>query len=457
MPTALAEAQIDPDPELSPRQNLIFLLQVAAEIEHSLLVQYLYAAYSLKPNVPVPGGAGVTTSTWKRSLLAIAKEEMGHLLSVQNVLRYVGGPLHFDRQHFPYRSKLYPFPFVLQPFTKKAAAKYVFAEMADPEGVPPGVIPPSELADIVKLAVEDADSVPVNHVGTLYKTIINNFGAFHDQDFRPDSGPWQALSSDWDQTDNDPTPGIGVRVFDVTSVNAAVSALTAIAIQGEGNTTGGPQPPAAVNAAHFKRFYDIYHAFPDGFEASLPVATNPNTTDAPTQPIPDAEGHLLEDKLKIGRISKAETLLWAHLFNVRYRMLLTELAHALLMPTFTANGQPAPPGAAATPRATLVGWIYDDMANGPGALRVLAPQLAALDRTDAPSDGKAGAPFELPLTLDLPDRAPDRWQLHHELLLASGSLIQQLDPQSTNQILNGIRNELQQRLQVVNANAGSGW
>src|SRR4051812_20360599 len=34
------------DPPLAPRDEASFLLHVAAEIEHALMVQYLYAAYS---------------------------------------------------------------------------------------------------------------------------------------------------------------------------------------------------------------------------------------------------------------------------------------------------------------------------------------------------------------------------------------------------------------------------
>ena len=40
-------------PEFSPRDYVIYLLQIDAEIEHSLMVQYLYSAYSLGgPQVP---------------------------------------------------------------------------------------------------------------------------------------------------------------------------------------------------------------------------------------------------------------------------------------------------------------------------------------------------------------------------------------------------------------------
>ena len=49
---AKVEAEVPP-PEFNGRDYAIFLLHVAAEIEHSLMVQYLFAAYSLGgPNVP---------------------------------------------------------------------------------------------------------------------------------------------------------------------------------------------------------------------------------------------------------------------------------------------------------------------------------------------------------------------------------------------------------------------
>jgi hypothetical protein len=76
--------------EFSWHDYAVFLLSMAAEIEHSLMVQYLYAAWSLGgPAVPVAHQADVLTQ--QRIILGIAKEEMGHLITVQNVLRLVGG------------------------------------------------------------------------------------------------------------------------------------------------------------------------------------------------------------------------------------------------------------------------------------------------------------------------------------------------------------------------------
>src|SRR5512132_877938 len=57
-----------------PYLELVRLLREASEIEHALLVQYLYAAYSLKPQyvgLRGPGTFGVATN-----LLGVAIQEM---------------------------------------------------------------------------------------------------------------------------------------------------------------------------------------------------------------------------------------------------------------------------------------------------------------------------------------------------------------------------------------------
>ena len=53
------------------------------------MIQYLYAAYSLGgPQVPEKHRDMVRR--WREVILGIAKEEMGHLISVQNVLKLIG-------------------------------------------------------------------------------------------------------------------------------------------------------------------------------------------------------------------------------------------------------------------------------------------------------------------------------------------------------------------------------
>ena len=80
--------------------RLIMLLHFAAGIEHSLMVEYLYAAYSLGGD-QVPAGQQDLVRQWRRSILTIAREEMGHLLTVQNVLTLLGGPITWPRESKP--------------------------------------------------------------------------------------------------------------------------------------------------------------------------------------------------------------------------------------------------------------------------------------------------------------------------------------------------------------------
>jgi hypothetical protein len=45
---------------------------------------------------------------WQEVILGIAKEEMAHLITVQNVLRLIGGPLNLDRNDYPWDAPFYP-------------------------------------------------------------------------------------------------------------------------------------------------------------------------------------------------------------------------------------------------------------------------------------------------------------------------------------------------------------
>ena len=60
-------------PGRTARLKAIYLLQVAAEIEHALMVQYLYAAYSLDEAYGQGDGTETTqiVDAWKRDLRLI--------------------------------------------------------------------------------------------------------------------------------------------------------------------------------------------------------------------------------------------------------------------------------------------------------------------------------------------------------------------------------------------------
>jgi hypothetical protein len=414
---AVADATMDKPAELTWWDWTVFLLHTAAEIEHALLVQYLYAAYSLADDgftgSAVPPDAGTLARRWQQTVTGIAREEMAHLLTVQNLLRFIGGPLNFDREDFPFLAFLYPFPFKLEPLTKTSLAKYVAAEMPAEPAQPPGII-----REIIERATGAAGGMPVNRVGMLYATLTSIFGddtKLADSDLRANTAAQQASQDDWHASGASP-----LIVRAVGSRHDAVEALQDIGAQGEGWTN--PPADAPPPPSHFDRFLRIYTAFPE------PGAPGGSVTWVPTRPVPTSPNtlpHQNEDAaVERGRITHPTTRLWAHLFNVRYRMLLTDLAHALHL-----SGPPGQPGSR-TSRGHLRDWAFTEMQSG---IRGIAKTLTTLPlkQTPDPADpAHAGPPFELPYTLALPDDERDRWHLHLALLDASAELIGEIEAAS---------------------------
>jgi len=99
----------------------------ACEIEHSLMVQYLYASFSIKDRYPDVSGVNDPFSK-EDSMMRIAVEEMQHLAAANELLTGIGGAPKMIRQDFPYEPAIYPFPFNLEPLTRTTTAKYVYTE-----------------------------------------------------------------------------------------------------------------------------------------------------------------------------------------------------------------------------------------------------------------------------------------------------------------------------------------
>jgi hypothetical protein len=108
-----------------PYIELLRLLHVAAEIEHALMTQYLYAAFSVKPIYQAIAGHGAPNSN---DLLGVAIQEMQHLGKVNQLLVALGAGPTLIREDFPYEPDIYPFPFHLEPLSRASLAKYVWTE-----------------------------------------------------------------------------------------------------------------------------------------------------------------------------------------------------------------------------------------------------------------------------------------------------------------------------------------
>jgi hypothetical protein len=405
---ARTAATIPKPPELTWWDWAVFLLHTAAEVEHALMTQYLYGAYSLADadfaGHAVPPDAAPRTAAWRNTITAIAREEMAHLLTEQNLLRFIGGPLNLEREDFPFRSLLYPFPLTLEPLSKTSLAKYVAAEMpADPDE--------EDIAEIVDRATGATGGMRLNRVGVLFDTLIDVFSdpaKLTDADLHPDSAAdRQARPEDWF--------GFGrLIVRAVTTRAEAVAALRAIGEQGEGSALPSPGEPPA----HFHQFLEIYRSFPEteygGTPAWLPA--RPVPTDPTTGPQPDGDPTAGRN-----RITHPVTRTWAQLFNVRYRMLLVDLAHALSRPGPLVDDAGDP-----TPRGLLRDWAFLQMrGEGLSGMRGIARLLTTRPAKADPAPGDpacGGAPFELPYTLAIPDDEHGRWRLHLSLLDSSARL-----------------------------------
>ncbi len=368
---AVEGLELEVVPDLSPRDRAIFLLHTAAEIEHSLMVQYLYAAWSLPPDGP-PGA-----QRWRRNILRVAREEMAHFAAVQNLLRFVGGPLNVDREDFPFRTDLYPFPFRLEPLSRRSLARYIAAEMPAEAAVAPRL-----LAEVEHLAGSFGTG-PVNRVGILYATLrelVADTARLPDSAFRPGTASTAQATPARFRSDVGHGP---LFLRTVGDREAALSLIDDIAGQGEGDRD--------VPDSHFLTFVEMFDSWPADADP-LDVPTQPNTSTPPADGTDD-------ESIAAGRITHPRALAWAEVFNHHYRMLLSWLQHALLTDTRSAAGS----GLGLRAFATMF------------ALSDLGDLLPTLPRTPA-GNGRAGAPFELPYTLAMPDLAADRWGQQRDLI-----------------------------------------
>jgi hypothetical protein len=156
-----------------PYLELIRLLHEAAEIEHDLMVQYLYGAFSLKPAyAELIGGPEADP----RSFLGVTIEEMQHLGAVNRLLVELGAAPVLSRQDFPYETDLYPFAFELVSLNPVSLAKFTYCE-ASPDALPEvRAISDGSLRLLDQMKISIGGSIAPNHVGHLYDAVIEVLG-----------------------------------------------------------------------------------------------------------------------------------------------------------------------------------------------------------------------------------------------------------------------------------------
>src|SRR4029077_21243930 len=85
------------------REALYYMLCEAAELEHGIMCQYLFAAFSLKQSEAegLTGAELEAVLRWRRLMLAFAAEEMLLRALVQILLSAIGAAPHLDRPSLP--------------------------------------------------------------------------------------------------------------------------------------------------------------------------------------------------------------------------------------------------------------------------------------------------------------------------------------------------------------------
>ena len=119
------------------REALIYMLCEAAELEHGIMCQYLFAAFSLKQREDevLTKGELAAVERWRRAISHVATEEMLHLALVHNLLSAIGAAPHFGRPNLPAPAHHYPAGVNLRlvPFGEQALQHFIFLER--PEGM----------------------------------------------------------------------------------------------------------------------------------------------------------------------------------------------------------------------------------------------------------------------------------------------------------------------------------
>ncbi len=117
---------------IKDREESIFMLSEAATLEHMVMVQYLFASFSLKRRTK----EGVTPEQlkairrWNQNIVEIAEQEMLHLALVNNLLTSIGAAPYLGRPNFPLRSRYFPsgVTLALLPFDEVSLRFFLYLE-----------------------------------------------------------------------------------------------------------------------------------------------------------------------------------------------------------------------------------------------------------------------------------------------------------------------------------------
>ncbi len=289
------------------REALVYMLCEAAELEHGIMCQYLFAAFSLKQSADegLTEAELAAVTRWRKQISHVATQEMLHLALVHNLLSAIGAAPHLARPNFPAPASHYPagVQLTLLPFGEEALRHFMFLER--PEGM--DLDDAEGLAIVARAApvVNQRDIVPRGQdfatVGHLYRSIEHGFAhlAAKYGERWLFTGPPRAQATEphfrWPE------------LIAVTGLAGACRAVEEILEQGEG-------PRGEWRDAHFGQFVSILD------EYQQMKAENPAFD--PVRPVSPANVRPSERPVEVALITDPLTARVTDLFNVVYEILL---------------------------------------------------------------------------------------------------------------------------------------
>jgi hypothetical protein len=400
------------------REALIYMLYEAAELEHGIMCQYLFAAFTLKygEDEGLSAGGLETVARWRKAIAHVATDEMLHLALVQNLLSAIGSAPHLARPNLPAPAHHYPagVNLTLVPFGEPALRHFMFLER--PEGMElrgaEGIDAP--VHDAVPLMAE-GDIVPqaqdFETIGHLYRSIEHGFQHLA-QKFGESNlfvGPASAQAT----SENFRWP----ELVAVTDLASAQKAIDTILEQGEGAR-------GHWEKAHFGQFVRIL----DEYRTMLD--SNPDFE--PVRPVLYATVRACEHDATVPRITAPATARCGDLFNVSYEILLQ------LLQRYFAHTEETPEQLQTLAQAAIA--LMD------GVLKPLGGLITTLPVGPEQPGWNAGPSFELFYENDylMPHRGA-AWALLEERVRAADSFcgeIEQITDGATKEALGAVSEAL---------------
>ena len=355
--------------DTAKRLRVAELLGEAAELEHGLMCQYLFAAFSMKrePSEGVTWPQLEQMRQWEASIMVVARQEMEHLGLVNNILTAIGEAPYFQRPNFPLGPRHYEIhiPFKLERLSLDAVRRFVEFEM-------PRALDANEKTRLDRIGVKPGR---FETIGQLYDEIRSLLIELDSPELW--IGP---PSAQFQSTDVIPVPIRGISlpptapIYDiqleaVTNLDSAKTVIAQILEEGEGSPTPTP-------TSHFSRFLTIAEGLLDAkFDPARDVLEDPR-----------------------GNVTNQDTLAVSELFDLAYGTTL------LMLMRFFAHADETPAQVAALQATAFFPLMTT-------AIRPLGEILTLLPATDKKGSPTAGPAFDFTRSLALLPHSDAAWRV----------------------------------------------